>query len=311
MELTHFTSIIDLLEAFPDEQACIDHLTKLRWPNGVVSPFDPNSTVYKLKNNRYKCRNSNRYFNVKTATIFEDSKIPLRKWFLALYVFSSHKKGISSIQLGKDIKVTQKTAWFMLHRLRYAFNHPAFNEPLKGTVEADECYVGGKTANKHNNKKEYTEDGKLVDKKAPVLGMKERGGNVVAKVLNKVTVAEVHPAMINSIKKGSILYTDSASRYFYTAYYMAEHKKVNHSANEYVNGIVHTNGIENFWSHLKRGLIGIYHYASVKHLQAYVNEFAYRFNTRDLETSTRFNVVLENFEGRLKYRVLIADEGKR
>lgn len=130
MELKHFSSILDLLQAFPDEQACIDHLTQLRWPSGVVSPFDATSTVYKLKGNKYKCRNSNRYFNVKTATIFEDSKIPLQKWFLALYMFSSHKKGISSIQLGKDIKVTQKTAWFMLHRLRYAFDHPAFQVPI-------------------------------------------------------------------------------------------------------------------------------------------------------------------------------------
>lgn len=122
--LPEFKSIFDLLKTFPTEQTCIDHLEKLRWEGNVVSPFDEDSKVYKCAGNKYKCKNTGKYFNVRTNTIFDNTKIPLQKWFLALYVFSSPKKGISSHQLAKDISVTQKSAWFLLHRLRYAFDHP-------------------------------------------------------------------------------------------------------------------------------------------------------------------------------------------
>src|SRR5687768_5437573 len=136
--LPQFKSILDLLNTFPTEQHCIDHLERLRWNGIVVSPFDPESKVYKCAGNRYKCKNTGKYFNVKVGTIFEDTKIPLQKWFMALYIFSSHKKGISSHQLAKDIDVMQKTAWFLLHRLRYAFEHPNFQSTLSNTVEIDE-----------------------------------------------------------------------------------------------------------------------------------------------------------------------------
>lgn len=124
--LPEFKSIFDLLKAFPTEQSCIDHLENLSWGGNPVSPFDAASKVYKCAGNKYKCKNTGKYFNVRTNTIFDNTKIPLQKWFLALYVFSSHKKGISSHQLAKDISVTQKSAWFLLHRLRYAFDHPNF-----------------------------------------------------------------------------------------------------------------------------------------------------------------------------------------
>lgn len=306
-----FKSIIDLLKAFPDEQSCIDFLTEQRWKGSVVSPFDPESKVYKCKANRWRCKNTGKYFNVKTGTIFEDSKIKLVKWFLALYVFSSHKKGISSHQLARDITVTQKTAWFMLHRLRYAFDHPSYNEPLEGVIEADEAYIGARSENMHEKKKKYNADGNYLSKSAPVLGMKQRNGNVIAKVITNLTTAQVHPVIMNNIQKGSILYTDSANRYNFSAYYMAEHKQVNHSAKQWVDGMVHTNGIENFWSHLKRGITGIYHWASVKHLQAYVNEYSLRYNTRDLETSQRFDLILGNMVGRLTYQDLINEQKER
>ena len=126
--IPEFKSILDLIKAFPDEQSCIEHIERLRWNGSVVSPFDSESKVYKCAGNKYKCKSTGKYFNVKVGTIFENTNIPLQKWFLALYVFSSHKKGISSHQLAKDIDVTQKSAWFMLHRLRYAFDHPNFKE---------------------------------------------------------------------------------------------------------------------------------------------------------------------------------------
>lgn len=161
--IQEFKSIIDLVQRFPDEQSCIDHLEWLRWEGNVVSPFDPDSKVYKCKGNKYRCRNTAKYFNVKTGTIFEDTKIPLQKWFMALYVFSSHKKGISSHHLARDIDVTQKTAWFLLHRLRYAFDHPNFKKALAGEVEADETLIGGKQKNKHEkdkNRKHTGSEGK-------------------------------------------------------------------------------------------------------------------------------------------------------
>ena len=142
--LPEFKSIFDLLKAFPTEQDCINHLETIRWNGVVVSPFDETSKVYKCANNKYKCKNTGKYFNVRTNTIFDNTKIELQKWFLALYVFSSHKKGISSHQLARDISVTQKSAWFLLHRLRYAFEHPNFQAVLGGNdaVEIDETFIG-------------------------------------------------------------------------------------------------------------------------------------------------------------------------
>src|SRR4051812_13283224 len=148
-----FKSIFDLLKAFPDEQTCITHLEALRWNGNVVSPFDATSTVYKCKGNKYKCKNTGKYFNVRTNTIFDNTKVPLQKWFMAHYIFSSHKKGISSHQLAKDISITQKSAWFLLHRLRYAYNHPEYKKVSHLTTEIDETFYGGDEGNKHADKK--------------------------------------------------------------------------------------------------------------------------------------------------------------
>lgn len=141
-----FNSIIELFEAFPDEQSCIDHLEWLRWHGTVVSPLDPTSKVYKCKDHKYRCKNTRKYFNVKTNTLFDSSKVELRKWFAAIWLVTSHNKGISSAQLARDIDVTQKTAWFMLQRIRNCFGIEN-NSELNNTVEIDETYVGGKNKN--------------------------------------------------------------------------------------------------------------------------------------------------------------------
>ena len=170
-----FNTISDLLKTFPDEQSCINHLESLRWVNAdVVSPFNPLSKVYKCANNRYRCKETGKYFNVKTSTLFDNSKIELQKWFLAIWLVTSHKKGISSIQLSKDIGVTQKTAWFMLQRIRNCFGFDNDNN-LSNEVEVDETYVGGKNKSKHNTKKVEGTQGRSVKDKAPVFGMVERG----------------------------------------------------------------------------------------------------------------------------------------
>jgi transposase-like protein len=304
---TEFKSIFDLLEKFPDEQSCIEHLEALRWNGKVVSPFDKDSQVYKCKGTKYKCKNTGKYFNVKTNTVFEDTKIPLQKWFMALYVFSSHKKGISSHQLAKDISVTQKTAWFLLHRLRYAFNHPNFKVMLTGEIEADETYIGGEYKNKHiDNKLEGTQGRSLADKSA-VFGIIERGGNIIAEKVDNVRKETLQSIINDKVLIGSTISTDE-----WYAYNRLDksynHKVVNHGAKEYVNQMAHTNNMECFWSHLKRGIDGIYHWVSKDHLQSYIDEFTLRFNTRHDSTCERFDLILCNVIGRLTYKQLIDKE---
>lgn len=304
--LTEFTSIIDLLKAFPDEQACINHLEALRWNGAVTSPFDETSTVYKLKGNRYKCRNSNKYFNVRTGTIFEDTKLPLQKWFMALYIFSSHKKGISSHQLARDLDITQKSAWFVLHRLRYAFDHPNYQRELEGTIEVDETYIGGSDRNKHRQNKSGAV-GRGTDK-APVLGMVERSGNVRTVHLEGVKGHYLTSATFKAIKADSRVITDS-----FNAYWMLKakfnHEIINHSKDEYVRGDVHTNSVEGYFAFLKRGIFGIYHHVSKPHLQSYLDEFALRYNTRKTSTMDRFNIILQTaICKRLTYSTLINHE---
>ena len=167
---TNFKSILDLVKSFPDEQTCINHLETLRWNGNVVSPFDESSKVYNCKGNKYRCKNTGKYFNVKTNTIFDNTKLGLQKWFLAIYIVTSHKKGISSLQLGRDLDITQKSAWFMLQRIRKCFGIENENE-LDNEVEADETYIGGKNKNRHSYKKVENSQGRSSKDKTPVVGM--------------------------------------------------------------------------------------------------------------------------------------------
>ena len=178
IDIKSFNSLIELTDAFPTEEVCLKYLESLIWEDGVVSPFDPESKVYVCSNNRYICKNTGKSFNVKTGTIFENTKLPLRKWFMAIWLVLSHKKGISSLQLSRDIKVTQKTAWFMLQRIRECLM--CKNEGrLENEVEADETFVGGKNKNRHKDKKVKKCQGRSFKDKTPVLGMVERKGEVV------------------------------------------------------------------------------------------------------------------------------------
>ena len=303
--IPQFNSIIDLLKAFPTEEDCVNHLEKLRWNGYVISPFDNTSKVYKCSNNKYKCKNTGKYFNVRTNTVFDNTKIPLQKWFLALYVFSSHKKGVSSHQLAKDISVTQKSAWFLLHRLRYAFEHPNFNAVLNNDVEIDETFIGGKNKNRHFDKKVENSQGRSCKDKTPVLGMIERNGNIIAKVVEDTKQKTIEPIIFNNVNNGANVYTDEWMAYN-NLHKIFTHKRVNHGAKEYVNAMAYTNNIECFWSHLKRGIDGIYHWISKDHLQSYVDEFTLRFNTRKFSTQSRFDLVLSTaVTKRLTYKELI------
>ena len=298
-----FNSILELIKAFPDEQTCIDHLEALRWVGYVVSPFDATSKVYKCAGNRYRCKNTGKYFNVKTDTLFDNTKIALQKWFLAIWLVTAHKKGISSLQLAKDIDVTQKTAWFMLQRIRRCFGSENDNT-LDNDVEVDETYIGGKNKNRHAHKKVEGSQGRSAKDKAPVVGMIERGGKLNARKVDNVQAKTLTKEVITKVKESANLYTDEWVGYNGLSR-IYDHSVVKHGQGEYVNGRIHTNTIEGFWSLLKRGIMGIYHFTSRKHLQNYVDEFVFRYNTRGKSEMERFNLLLANTEVRTTYRRLI------
>lgn len=297
-------SLLDLIQKFPDEEACIRHLELIRGNNGkITSPFSPGSKVYKLKNHWYRCKATGKNFNVKTRTIFENTKIPLPKWFIAIWLITSHKRGISSYQLARDIHVTQKTAWFMLHRIRKGIED-ANDIELEGTIEIDETFVGGKNKNRHRDKKVKHSQGRSFDDKTPVIGMVQRGGLLVAKVIKSTKGEYLTPVITQYASKDAVLYTDEWQGYngIKSLY---EHDFIDHSVKQYCKGEVCTNTIEGFWGIFKRGIIGVYYKTSRKYLHYYVNEFVFRYNTRDWMEGERFNVAFEGFiNNRLTYKEL-------
>lgn len=296
-------SVLDLINTFPDEQSCIDHLVRLRWNEKIISPFDSTSKVYTCKGNKFRCKNTGKYFNVKTNTIFDNTKMPLQKWFLAIWIVTSHKKGISSLQLGRDLDITQKSAWFMLQRIRNCFGIDN-DAQLNNEVEADETYIGGKNKNRHASKKTHNAQGRSTKDKTPIVGMVERDGKLIARTVDNVQATTLTKEIVQNVKKTAKIYTDEWLGYK-SLQRIYDHSFVKHNQSEYVKGRVHTNTIEGFWSLLKRGIFGIYHFTSKKHLQKYVDEFAFRYNTRTSSESNRFNLLLANIENRITYDQLI------
>lgn len=297
-------SILDLINAFPNQQACIEHLEILRWNGNVISPFDETSKVYNCKGNKYKCKNTGKYFNVKTNTIFDNTKIDLQKWFLGIWIVTSHKKGISSLQLGRDLNITQKSAWFMLQRIRNCFGIDK-NEGLSVEVEIDETYVGGVSKNrKASVRSDKSAETAEKYKKATVFGMIQRHGEVRAMHVENASEISLIPVIFDNISQKAKIYSDQHKSYS-KLNRVYDHKVVKHSQGEYVRGRVSTNTIESFWAILKRGIYGIYHFTSKKHLQLYVDEFVFRYNTRKGTESERFNLLLSNTENRITYKELI------
>jgi transposase-like protein len=300
--ITQFASLYDLMEAFPDEQAAIDHFTAIRWANGEFCPHCGHDTIYHFSDKRtHKCGQCRQRFSIKVGTIFEDTKIGLRKWFMAIWLITSHKKGIASAQLARDIKVTQKTAWFMLHRLRHAARTRSFNRPLDGEVEIDETFVGGKEANKHRNKRSGVRG---PSGKAAVFGMLERRGEFRAMPVGRLDATTVHGLIGANVKRGAEVMTDDAPVYRGLDYWY-RHEALNHVRGEYGRGKAHTNSIEGAWALLKRQIYGIHHWISEKHLPRYVSEAIWRYNRRDIDDGPRMNEFLTRVDGRLTYRALI------
>ncbi|HAY3533818.1 TPA: IS1595 family transposase [Elizabethkingia anophelis] len=298
-------SVFELTQIFSSEQDCIDYLETLRWSKVPVSPFDPTSKVYKCKNNQYRCKNTGKYFNVKTDTMFENSKISLRKWFLAIWLVTAHKKGISSIQLSKDIGITQKTAWFMLQRIRACFGIENSNE-LEGVVECDETFIGGKNKNRHKDKKVPHSQGRSFKDKVPVMGMLQRDGKMNAFVVDDTKRKSIQPLIYKYVNTATRLISDEWLAYTGLGKDY-DHRIIDHSKKEYVSlqdNTIHTNNIEGSWNILKRSVSGMYNHVSKKHLQKYVDEFVYRFNLRKVSDQEKFRYLLSNSNVRTKYREL-------
>lgn len=307
-----FTNLRELIVSMPDEKQCRDYMAAQRWPNGkVICPYCGGSHIYNVKErDRYKCGNPDCYkkFSVTVGTVFEASKIPLVKWLTAVYLSSAHKKGISSYQLGRDIGVSQKSAWFMLHRIREMMR-PKDNVKLDNIVEVDETFIGGIVGNmsKTRRAKLRTAAGGTVQNKTMVVGLLERSGNLKLVALTKETGRDiVQPIVRTHVDNTAVLITDASNNYDNLNNEYAAHEIVNHSEQEYVRDkVIHTNSIEGAFSLLKRSIIGIYHSVTPKHLSRYCDETMYRYNTRHLHDASRFTLSIQRLEGRLKYKDLI------
>lgn len=301
------SSLDQLREIFPTDQSAIEHFRKLRWPNGPICHECGSVKVYILAGEWMKCGDCEKKFSVRHDTIFFDSKLPLRKWYAAIFLVTSHKKGIASAQLARDIKVTQKTAWHMLHRIREATKTKSFrNTLLSGTVEMDETYVGPKPRNMHADGRRirYTQarGGKKI-----VFGMLQHGGELRLHHVRKI--ADIRPIITANVKMNSNVHTDEATHF----QWMREPYQwslVKHSLGQYVkeDGTT-TNRIEGVFGHFKRSVVGVYHQMSDQHLDRYLSLFAWRWNRRDMEEGERVNALLAAAVGhQLPYKTLIAKD---
>ncbi len=312
-------NLASMSRMFSDESAAREFLEAKRWPNGPVCPHCGCTEIYKLTAHKltskrpmrpgvHKCKSCRKQFTVRVGTIFEESKLPLRKWLMAIHLMTSSKKGVSSHQLARELDCTVKTAWFLSHRIRECMKLEPMAGMLSGVVEADEVWIGGKP--RHHQTKRPTEykPGRKWTSKTPVLVLVERDGNAVCRPLPEVTIKEIAKAAMVAIAPDSTLMTDEARHYIGMGRQFAEHHSVNHSAKEYARKLpsglsANSNTAESFIALLRRGHFGIFHQISKKHLYRYCNEFRFRWDHRKTTDGQRMVAAVNGAEGkRLKYK---------
>lgn len=279
-------NIGEVFSRFSNQETCIKYLEGLRWQNDPECPYCKSKQSTQRKQGfRHQCNSCNSSYSVLVGTIFEDTKLPLFKWFLAISLVLNAKKGLSALQLGRDIGVNRKTAWYLQMRIRKAMQEGDDNGLFKGIVEIDETYIGGSQKNHSKQKRQERRDSGLnftgMQHKQAVIGLLERAGRIKLQVVEKAQTQTIKPIIEQTVSKEASLVTDgfAAYRSMYKQY--KEHHILNKEKEEYVRGEYHTNTLEGFWTLLKRGIYGQYHKVSVKHLQSYLNEFTFKYNHRD------------------------------
>jgi transposase-like protein len=305
--LKSFKTLAELNRVFGDNKVALSHFKSIRWRDGEFCPHCGHDKVYGLKREGiYRCAQCRKNFSILVGTIFENSKLPLHVWFGAIWLLTNHPKGIASTTLARDLGITQKSAWFVLHRLRYAARTRSFNKPpLTGLVEVDETYVGGRSANRHKSQRRKRKGNAGVVNKTPVIGAVERGGDVIARVA-KFGVGEAEGFIKQVVSPSADLIVTDAHPAYAAMTNLPQHEMINHHQGEYVRGQAHTNTIESVWALLKRQIVGTHHWVSPKHLQQYVDEMAWRLNRRELSPQGRINALFAAVEGRLTYKALTA-----
>lgn len=281
--LKHFKTLAELCNAFSDNQVAIDHFRAIRWKNGEFCPHCGHDKIYmpKDKVGRYTCAQCHQRFSILVGTIFENTKLPLRVWFGAIWLLTNHPKGIASTTLARDLGITQKSAWFVLHRLRHAARTKSFNAPLTGKVEVDETFING--------------PGKGAHGKTSVIGAVERKGKVIARVLPLTLGNPEAQTFIDDVvsPEAEMLVTD-AHQAFKGIQGYPQHVKINHHKGEFKKGEAHTNTIEGVWAQLKRQINGTHHWVSAAHLQKYVDEMAWRMSRRAMSAEENQRAVLRS-----------------
>lgn len=291
-------NLAQLIDRFHSEDKCREYLEALRWPNGVECPRCSSKSISNIKaRSTYDCNVCRYQFSVTANTIFHDTHLPLWKWFLAIYMIIESKKGISANQIKRTLDVSYKTAWYLCHRIRNAMK--GINEDLlDGIVEVDETYVGGKKKGIGSGNK----SGKTL-----IVGAMKRNGDIRLKVIAHADRKTLHAFIKENTKpETEMIITDEWPAYIGIADHDTKHETINHSLEEWVRGAIHTNGIENVWSLLKRSIVGSYHKVSVKHINAYLDELEFRFNNRDNPYMFRDTLMKLISSGNLEYQKLVA-----
>lgn len=298
-------STYEFHDLFPDEAAAVAWYEAVRWPDGRQCPHcESGNTVACGRPQPYRCRACRKHFSVKTGTMMQSSKLPVKKWLYAMYLMSVSKKGLSSCQLARELGIAQEAAWRLGHKIREAWNQDALF-PMNGPIEVDETYMGGKEKNKHADKKIPGAAGTVG--KTPVIGVKDRETNTVQAAVIERTDRPTLSGFVNAhTTPDTTVYSDEHSGYDW----VPNREVVRHSAKEYVRDQAHTNGIESFWSLLKRGYVGTFHKMSVKHLPRYVDEFCFRHNHRSLHALRFMERTAINFVGRVLPHRALVQEGR-